>query len=555
MQQTREGVMGGQKRGTDAIALLLIVGIAGAVLGKDLFIDNAVVFHDEYVYKVSADPQLDQALVLSRDLAPRIPNRFFLFLYGFGSYLSADYYAFAQGLNVLFWALGLFFLYRLALETGLSPGRALLYLAAAALLPLSAYTKYFMPESMFFAFFCATVYVLVVGLHRQIDAPLLIAGVLVGLLYFIKPHALALAGVTALFLIFFPLRLRSLTLFGAGLGMALGVGKLVSQKVPAGDSGLGVYGQIIQGLLATLTGGGKLGPVIAEVAAGHALFLFGTFALSFVVVVCELFPWRRLREKDAGPRSPVWLVCAYLLTTGLALMGMSIIFTALSGELGRVHSRYYFFLAPLGLLVLFHFRELRLTRAGKVVALALGVFGPILLGVFGPGYSGVLPISHVSDCPEWGFMYFAPGFAWVGLAAIAAASVWAVLRPRATDWLVVVFSILSIVSGVEVATMQRGAYRNKFTTGVEAVAVEKRVGQPRMRNVVVVGENRDVVSKFLFFLSSTPMVEQPPGGTHLDDVFARHPEATHLVVVSPGYVMPAASACSSEVPGVTICTR
>ncbi len=555
MHQTSVGVMVGKKRSTDVIALFLIIATSSAVLGKDLFIGNAVVFHDEYVYKVSADQQLDQALVLSRDLAPRIPNRFFLFLYGFGSYLGADYYAFAQGLNVLFWALGLFFLYRLALETGLSPGRALLYLAAAALLPLSAYTKYFMPESMFFAFFCATVYVLVVGLHRQIDAPLAIAGVLVGLLYFIKPHALALAGSTALFLMFFPLRLRSLTLFGVGLGMALGVGKLVSQKVPAGDSGLGVYRQMLEGLLATLTGGGKLGPVIAEVAAGHALFLVGGFALSLVVVVYELLPWHRLRENDAGPRSPLWLVCAYLLTTGVALMGMSILFTALSGELGRVHSRYYFFLAPLGLLVLFHFRELRLTLAGKVVALSLGVGGPLLLGAFGPGYSGVLPISHVSDCPEWGFMYFAPQIAWVGPAAIAAATVWAVLRPRATDWLVVVISILSVVSGVEVATMQKGAYRNNFTTGVEAVAVEKLIGHPRMRNVVVVGENRDVVSKFLFFLRSTPMVEQPPLGTHLDEVFARHPEATDLVVISPGYIAPTAVPCRGQVAGVTICSR
>lgn len=547
--------MASNRRSTDIIALLMTVAVSCAVLGKDLFIDNSVVFHDEYVYKVSADKQLDQSLVLSRNLAPRIPNRFFLGVYGFGSYFGANYYAFAQGLNVLFWALGLLFLYRLALETGLTGGRALLYLGAAALLPLSAYTKYFMPESMFFAFFCAAVYALVVGLHREIDAPLIIVGILIGLLYFIKPHALALAGANVLFLMFFPRRLRSITLFGAGLLLTIAVGKLVSEKVPAGGSGLGVYAEMLDGLLATLTSGSKLGPIIAEVAAGHVLFLVGSFALSLLVVVCILFPGLRLSEKGAAERSPLWLVSAYLLTTGVVLMGMSIIFTSLAGELGRVHSRYYFFLAPLGLLVLFHFRDLRLTTAGKLAGLALGIGGPLLLGLCGLRYSEVLPISHVSDCPEWGFVFMEPVVAWVGLAAVAIASTWAVLRPGQIGWLVAILSILSVVSGFEVAMKQKGIYRNNFTTGVEAIAVEKLIGQPKMGNVVVVGENRDVVSKFLFFLSSTPMVDQPPAGTSLDSVFARYPGATHLVVVSPSYILPTGPPCASDVPGVTICSR
>lgn len=536
----------------DLIAVLLIVAVSSLVFARDLFVDNSVVFHDEYVYKVSADQQLDQSLVISRGLAPRVPNRLFLGVYGIGSYFGSNYYAFAQFLNVAFWALGLFFLFRLALASGLSDTRALLYLGAAALLPLSAYTKYFMPEAMFFSLFCASVYALMVGLRQEKDGPFVVAGLLVGVLYFVKPHALALLVANVAFLMLHPLRARLNTLFVGGALAAMGVGKLMVAPVPAGTSSLGVYSQVIENQLNTFATNPGLGKVFAQVAAGHALFVACVFGLVVVTVIVSLVPQLRLNEGGAG-FTPVRMLSAYLVATGIVLVGMSVVFTSLAGEAGRLHSRYYFFLYPIALLVLFHFEELRLTRAGRFLGLLSVIVGPTLMFLFGSHYSPVLPISLVSDCPEWGFVYAAAPWYYLSLTALVGFGAWAVFRPRMTRWLIAVISVISVVSGAYVAGQQKGIFRNIFATGQEAVAVEEEVGRDHLGTTIVVSESRDVVSKFLFFLPATPVTEQLPAGTNLDTLVAKYPEATHVVALAADYVTPEPLRCSAKVSSVTIC--
>lgn len=543
----------------DVIAILLVVALAFVAFSKNLFIDNAVVFHDEYVYKVAADKQLDPGVVVARQLAPQVPNRLFLSVYGIGSYFGSNYYAFAQLLNVAFWSIGLLALYRVAALSGLSNARSLAFLGAAALLPLSAYTKYFMPESMFFAMFCASMYALMTGIHKKANTPVFIAGLIVGLMYFVKPHALALVIANAWFLTFIRGGIRLNILFGAGALLAIAIGKLAFPMPADGSAvGLGVYGQMLDALLAKLTTYNGQLPSLAKdflrVAAGHALFLLTVFGLSFFVAISVLVPRFGLRDKTVDVPTGLRVTSLYLIATSVVLVGMAVTFTVLIGELGRVHSRYYFFLYPIALLVLFHFPAVRLTHAGKVLGLVIVAAGAVSMALFAQGYSEVLPVSLVSDSPEWGFVFFSRCVFFAAIATFAIAGALAVLRPEKSNLLIAVICITSALSSVDVAMKQKGIFRGAFVTGREAVAVEEIVGRDQMDRAVVVGENRDVVSKFLFYLSSAPDVEQLPAGSNLDQVAGKYLQATRVIAISEGYMYPPQFRCTSELPKVRICS-
>lgn len=553
------GDIGPRIRYIDVIAILLVGVLALVTFSKNMFIDNAVVFHDEYVYKVSADKQLDQSIVVGKQLAPQVPNRLFLTVYGYGSYFGSNYYVFAQLLNVTLWAAGLLALYRVAAYSGLSDARSLAFLGAAALLPLSAYTKYFMPESMFFAMFCGSVYALMVGLQKRVNAPIFVAGLIVGLMYFVKPHALALVIANAWFLTFVRGGVRLNILFGAGVLLAIAMGKL-ALPMPADDSGvgLGVYGQMLDTLSANLTVyGGQLAELSKDffrVAAGHIFFLSTAFGLSFFVAISVLVPRLGLCDRSVDVPAGSRLTLLYLMATSIVLVSMAVVFSVLAGEFGRVHSRYYFFVYPIALLVLFHLPSVRLTRAGKVVGLMVVAATAASMALFAYDYSEILPISLVSDSPEWGFVFLSKQIFFAAMVAFVITGALAVLRQDKVGFLIAVICITSVLSSIDVAMKQKGIFRGVFVTGREAVAVEEIVGRDQMDRAVVVGENRDVLSKFLFYLTSAPSVEQLPAGSNLDQVAEKYPQTTRIIVISEGYSFPPLFQCMSDLPRIRICS-
>lgn len=542
----------------DLMAIVLVTMCALFVFSKNLYIDNAVVFHDEYVYKVSADKQLDPVAVDSRQLAPQVPNRLFLTTYGFGSYFGSNYYIVAQLFNVLLWSIGLLILYRVALLTGLSKARSLAFLGAAALLPLSAYTKYFMPESMFFAMFCASLYALATGIQKQSNIAIVIAGLIVGYMYFVKPHALALVVANALFLTFVRGGVRLNVLFGAGVLLAIMTGKYaLPMPVDGSAAGLGVYVQIFDTLVSKFTAyNGQWTDLIRDifrVLAGHTLFLMLAFGLSFFIAIAVLVPQLKFRDNTADISDELKLTSFYLIATSVVFVGMAVVFTVLAGEFGRIHSRYYFFLYPIALLALFHFPFLRLTPAGKIFGLVIVTVTAALMTLFAHGYSEILSVSLVSDSPEWGFVFISKEVFIVAMLSFAIAGVLAVLRPNKFGFLVAVICVTSLLSSIDVAIKQKSIFRGAFVTGREAVAVEEIVGRDQMYWAVVVGEDRDAVSKFLFHLTTTPNVEELPSGSNLDLVVARHPLATRIILLSDTYQVSPHLKCGAEPSRVRVC--
>lgn len=547
----------------DLMAVLIVVVMALIVFSKNMFIDNAVVFHDEYIYKVSSDALLAQYDVVGKQLGMRLPNHLFFDVYGVGAYFGANFYAFAQLLNVAFWAIGLLALYRLAVCSGLSRRRSLVYLVMVGLLPLSAYTKYFMPESMYFAMFCASLYALTYGVLAPLGhakhAGLFLAGLLVGAMYFVKPHAIPLVMADVIFLAAFRHRVRNILVFGGGVLLAIVIGKALF-SVPADHSpgGLGMYAQAVAPLLAKLgsyfSQPKVLAADLANVSTGHVLFLSAVFGLAFVVALATAVPRLRMMENGARVPEGTRLLSIYLLVASMVLVGMAIVFTLLVGESGRVHSRYYFFIFPVALLLLFHLPGVRMSSIGKVCGVLMVLISATWLFTRGLVFSEILPISLVSDSPEWGFVFHSKPlfyFVAVGLAVGGLIAVW---RPRAVYLLIAVVGLASLVSNIDVAMKQKGLFRNSFVTGREALAVEEIVGRERMGASVVVGQNWDGLSKFLFHLQTAPSATSLAAGSNLQQVADNFPLAPFLIVISDGYEIPGGFACNADIPTVKICS-
>jgi len=501
--------------------LLLWILAIGAVVTYflDILVDNAVSFHDEYVYKAAADHRLPPAELYAKGAIEYIPNRLYLAVYRIASWSEQNYYAAAQFFNVVFWALGLLAVCRLAQLLGITGKRLFVFAVLAVMLPFAIYTKYFMPEAMYFCLFACGALLLFKAIASGSHRLMLAAGLLAGLAYYVKPHALIFFGATMLFLLAtgggVAGRWRSVGAYGAGFVLVVIVGTLVIDK-PQGLARLGVYDQMVKGMMGTATtilqAPGAHLRAVGTVGIGHVVLLLSswTIPLALAVSAC-VATWRVARARPADPAEPagqdVRLFGVWLLVMVAALVCVVVAFTVLVAEVGRIHSRYYCFLYPFLLLGLFLYEPARHGRGSKLamsaVALALGL---ALLAM--PAYSGILGISLVSDSPELGFAFFPRPVAGAAVLLLVASQLWAVWRSPRPFWLIL--AVTFACSQYYVRQSQGHIFRGPYTDGRDAAAVEQVLGAERLRGAVVMGDSRDAVSKFLFNLSVVPVVAQRP---------------------------------------------
>lgn len=506
--------------GTRQDLLLWILAI-GAVVTYflDILVDNAVSFHDEYVYKAAADHRLPPAELYAKGAIEYIPNRLYLAVYRIASWSEQNYYAAAQFFNVVFWALGLLAVCRLAQLLGVTGRRLAVFAVLAVLLPFAIYTKYFMPEAMYFCLFACGALLLFKAIASGSQRLMLAAGLLAGLAYYVKPHALIFFGATVLFLLAtgggVAGRWRSVGAYGAGFVLVVIVGTLLIDK-PQGLARLGVYDQMVKGMMGTATtilqAPGAHLRAVGTVGVGHVVLLLSSWTIPLALAVSACAgTWRAARARPADPAEPagqeVRLFGAWLLVMVVALVCVVVAFTVLVAEVGRIHSRYYCFLYPFLLLGLFLYEPARHGRGSKLamsaVALALGL---ALLAM--PAYSGILGISLVSDSPELGFAFFPRPVAGAAVVLLVASQLWAVWRNPRPFWLILALTFAC--SQYYVRQSQGHIFRGPYTDGRDAVAVEQVLGAERLRGAVVMGDSRDAVSKFLFNLSVVPVVAQRP---------------------------------------------
>jgi phosphoglycerol transferase len=524
----------------DVLAMLALALSAFALVAKNLFIDNAVVFHDEYLYKVWADATIDHAWMLQHGVAPPMPNRLFALVFRPAAHGGLNAYDIAQLINVGFWAMGCAATWTLVRRLRMTTtGHLSAFGLALVALPLSTYTKYFMPEAMYTGMFLVATLVLIDGGLRGSLVRMAAAGFVLAAMYYVKPHALFALVVFLLFALTLANRWRAsgAVLGGFAVGFVI-LSKLIPRLSPPGPHDLGVYEGMLRGLSERLASyaDGPFGLVLdlAHVAAPHVAMFCACFGVAAVFVVGQVFPrWRLIRDEVAVPAEHRAFARFLLIATPI-LIGIAVLFTVLAGESGRVHTRYYMFLFPLwvGFVAMLGRYKLRVNGAAIASVFVLGGAG--WLWFRAPTYAPYLNLSHVSDGPEWGFVFAGAAFP-VGLALLVVAGLWTAWRGYGGKALLIVLAFVSLEATVETASIQKSAFRNGATDGRDSVAVEQIIGPAAVRKLVVVGPQAGDVDKFLFFLRDTPLVDYRPDTTPVDDIEQRFPEADWLVTVTTAY--------------------
>lgn len=545
------------RTGTGRYALIVVLG-ALALFFFNVMVDNAVVFHDEYVYKAAADRTLDQHETYLKGLNEYIPNRLFVKVYGLASLAGQNYYVTAQFFNVVFWSFAVLLVCSLAKRLGMR-GPTLGALAALSmLLPFSVYSKYFMPESMYLMMFAAAALLFLMAVESGSFLLMAGAGVVAGLTYYVKPHAVLFVVATVGFMVCCTRALpRRWTLCGAYVGGFLLVallGRLLIHKPPQLAS-LGVYDQMVRGMLATsttLTRDPRASLMaIATVFEGHLVTLLSMWTIVFAMLLRSLRALWVAPAKDGGSLAPVQYFEGWLAMVGMTLVAVVVAFTVLIGEVGRIHTRYYAFLFPFFLLVLLAYRPQDWSaRAKKAMSAVVLGAGAALLTI--PHYSPVLPISLVSDAPEMGFL-FAPGRGALCLAGLLIiAQLAAIWRGRLALLLALV--IVFAYSQYYARDAQSHIFRGPYTDGRDAVMVEQLMGAERLKSSVVIAENRDLLSKFLFNVSVIPFVRIEPFDK-LPQTIADYPAAPAYLLLTDAPILSAGMICEKIGQRVTRCTR
>lgn len=514
--------------------LLLCIVTLGAIamFFLNALVDNAVVFHDEYVYKASADLNLDQDETYRKGLNDYIPNRLFVLVYGLASRAGQNYYLAAQFFNVIFWALGLLAVCGLARELGLRGKQLAVLGGLSVLLPFGMYSKYFMPESLYFLMFSASALLLFRGLFPFLAPCILSAGAVAGLAYYVKPHAVFIVAGTLLFLLCAggPMRrrLRMMAYYAGGFGLVVVAGSLLIHK-PNHQAALGVYDQMARGMLSTsaafFSDPGKTLRAVSTVAQGHLVILLSLWTIAILSALSSV---RALRRGAAGLEDRQHYFKVWLLILTALLFAVVVAFTVLAGEVGRLHSRYYCFLYPFLLIALFAYQPAAHSRREKLLMSAVAVAAGLALLAL-PDYAGPLAISLVSDSPELGFVFLSRDVKIALALLLVAAQVGAVWRGRQA--LLVILAIVFVSSQYYVRQAQSHVFRGPYTDGKDAQMVEQLLGSDRLKSALVLADSRDSLSKFLFNLSVIPYIRiQPPA--KLADAVRDYPHASAYLLLT-----------------------
>lgn len=500
---------------SDQSALVWVIAVGALItFFINALIDNSVVFHDEYVYKAASDLSLSKNELYEKGLIEYIPNRLYVAVYQIASYAGQNFYIAAQLINVVFWALGIYATCSTFRLLDFRGSDVVVFSIVLVVLPFSIYTKYFMPESMYFFAISVSIFILFAGIFEKSAKIIFTSGVVTGLAFYIKPHSVILFTGTLLFLMA-ACKGRALKIpfkfsfyYFCGFLVVLILGRLVIHK-PQDLSSLGVYDQMIKGLFGAsavmLKSPIGFMEMIGKVAIGNLILVCSVWGLSLYCCLLSFLSFIGGPLDDEKIKSTLFNTWILILT--VVLLTVIIGFTVLAGEVGRIHSRYYFFLYPFLLISLFAYQPGCHSKKNKIVMTAI-VVGMSFALLLIPGYSSILAISLVSDSPELGFAFYSKQVLFLCVFFLVFGLVSAVWYNK----IILVFSLIfiSILSNTYVRNAQGHIFRGPYTDGKDALVIEQLLGKEKLNSSLVVSESRDALSKFLFNISATPYVKINP---------------------------------------------
>ena len=268
-----------------ATILIFIVGL-GALI-RNLAVNHPLIFGDEGIFLIRAKYIGRPQMLAGNELAAWVPNSLYLWLNHFIFYLGANYAIGARLINVLFLVLSLMVLYAIA-SLFVSSGKAVLAALAVGVGPMSIYSAFVMPETMFLCAYVCLGFVLVRHIHdRPIYAGVL-SGTVLGAASLIKPHGLMLIPVVLFALVALKVSVPEWCRWstcgaaaGAVLGSAVATIGLLNFLI-LGKFGFSL-GPTYTTLVSKSSAGWSIAPIL-YVMCGHVAIVLSLYALPMVVV-------------------------------------------------------------------------------------------------------------------------------------------------------------------------------------------------------------------------------------------------------------------------------
>lgn len=392
------------------------------------------VMQDEYVYSMQArfTPYAEQLY----------PNYLFSWLYSGTSGCGTGFYHCGKGLNVLFFLATLAFIFLIARRL-LSVTWAAMIATVAALSPIHVYVSYFMPESMYFAFITATVYLVLIAGVKQKLVWWVAAGALLGMSALVKPHAVFTLPALLVFALIVDSRSNGGS-FVKGLVSSAGkLGAFAAVKFGggfafAGAAGLSLFGSSYESSLtqfvsknaksevgnkiqtvtnfSPISGAGQIqaseDPQLGffEVFVPHSL---AHFALLLTVAGIPMLLSMSVIKDAVSRKQEVLASSQFLLLIGLLSVSFALLGGAFEGFVtvlgddhsSRVITRYYEFFVPLLLIAAAVFSKfvlpktrVRLIQGGLLIT-AL-IFGWIYLSDVNQSFADSILLSGYLSSPQ-----------------------------------------------------------------------------------------------------------------------------------------------------------
>ena len=525
----------------------MLVTVAALLAVKNLALDNPMVPGDEYVYLSAAQTFPDSGERFATD--PYLPRTYSPLFAAYGravlSVIDRPAAAITSLNAVAFVVAMAFFLALIRRISGVDPS----ILAAAVLLcfPFSSYTAYFMPETAYFLLFALLTWTTVAYVPRSLIRGTTLAGVLVGSMLLVKPHAIAM-----FIAVLLTLGIRGISPVSFRPAVRSVLGSLLLFIVS-------VYVTLV-GLNGVLTGtwmlhplmfvGGLYRPNVAQgvslsswggyqflsILAGH-LIVFGALVAPAVMVAA-----RQLRHLySLGPRSEVhdqarnhmlFALIAFSAFAAVCTIAMTANFetqvaTLAPGETYvRLHGRYYSFVIPLYIALYFAVPVgggeipasrvwTRMAALGACVAAGLLVYVVRASVIYPFDYPEAFVFSTWHGRPRVGVMRLAvTALPYMAIGAVLLTHVLMAWRARLAR---VVYPMLLIglasASHVGVFAWQRASSLQHAALHADARELRRLIpNSVRDQGLIVGPEWNAVLAHFLFnFNSSARVLVRPPG--------------------------------------------
>jgi len=341
-----------------ATILIFLVGLGTFI--RNLAVNHPLIFGDEGIFLIRAKYAGRPQMLVGDELAAWVPNSLYLWLNHPIFFLGANYAIGARLINVLFFVLSLIVLYAIA-SLFVSSQKAALAALVVGIGPISIYTAFVMPETMFLCAFLCLALVLIRYSH---DHPICIgflSGIALGAASLIKPHGLLLIPVVLFALAMLKLsvpewcRWTTCGISGATVvGSAFATIGLLDYLI-SGKFGFSL-GPTYTTLVNKSSAAWSIAPILS-VMGGHVALVLSFYALPVLVILMALLHGT-VETRDLSERIQLRMLLIFVVSTGCLLLittskfTVSVVGLGPYEQLNRVHVRYYFFVLPL-LIVLF----------------------------------------------------------------------------------------------------------------------------------------------------------------------------------------------------------